>query len=356
MRKSGACVLIFSMLIPFSLEALSPVVVLGGGAGGTWITTDDETDYVPFYSASFTGGYRTALDGGGFISGSFVSDLRYYRGSVDDLDDRYLLVLDAGAPLGPNRLKVNAQLDSSIHNFGAGWLIAPTWSADLYFGDGKRAEPAPLVPVAGYFGSYRRQDGARDTRLVQGIRFGVEQDRSLAFGWGLETLGSWEYYPDWDTLEVTGETADETRRDLRVEAAATMEGLIGFFHTWDVRLSAGRLFSNANRWIEDGDLSELEKNSEDRVYAGINGALELSPHRNIGIELGLGLDHDWYTDREYDGDRVDRLGMRGSLRLDYTPNGALFFVLDAQSRWNHSVDPAMDGQYATVTGSIEYSF
>lgn len=344
MRTKRSIVLMMYFLLPCYLWALPPVILVGAGAGGTWITdSGDNTNFYPYYNGTLSGTYRTALSRGGYFAGSLLTDLKYYTDGIRDLDDRYVLSLQLGAPIRTNRIEVNTRVDSSFHNAGAGYFLQPAWSADLLFSTDTDA----FVPRLGYFGSYRHQEDALNDRFIQGARIGFDRDLSIYFGWGMEALGAWEYYPDWFVRDSAGEISDTPRQDVRIELSGTLEGLIGFFHSWDTSVTTGVLLSNTDDWVPE---------SESRWRSGITGTLQLSPHRNIGIETSATVDNDYYLEREIDGDRVNRLGIDGGLRLDYTPDGALFFVLDANGGWHYSNDPLLEGWNTTISGGIEYSF
>jgi hypothetical protein len=357
MKTVGIIVLLIVTVLPLRLSALPPVYLLGAGAGGSWITdSEGTTDYYPSYEGRFSLAHRRALVGGGYLSGSALAELVYYRGGIDDVADRQSVTLEVGHPLGDHRAIWGFQLGSSFHNLDQGIYLEPSWSGDLLFATTTTTTTRSTVPKAGYFGSYRYDEGSGGDRLVQGVRIGFEQDASVYFGWGMEASGAWEHYPEQDVLDSTGEPSGERRHDGRIGLTGTAEGLIGFFHSWEVEARTGMRFSSANRLVVVEETVQLEEGSENRVTGGVAGRLLLSPRRDLGVESSLSADNQYYLSREYKNEAVNLLSINGAIRLDYTPDGALYFVLDLGAGRNFSNDPWFDDWYGTVTGSVEYSF
>lgn len=334
-----------------TVTAQSSTLVFHTSAGFDLVSSEATgADGFPYAGLGASGNLRYLLPGDGLLSTSLLADLRYYGGELGDFQDRYTGAVDLRYPIGPVRIKTTGEVDASVRNLGDGALVIPAWSIDLFYGS------SDFTPFTGYYGDYRWSETDAAHRALNGARLGMIHDYSLDFGWGAEVRGEISQFPQEFVLDESGETSSAERRDRRLDARFTADGLIGYFHSWSVDTGGGIVVSNANRLVSENDVTTVEARSEDRWISYAEGSLQLSPSRNIGIEVGIDLHHDIYTHRQYAGSPVRRTGVSGTLRADYTPNGEVFFVADTGGGWNTSADPYLEGGYLTASFRIEYSF
>lgn len=347
MRRSiGAtaiALLSISMLLPMALHALDPVFVLGSGGGGAWVKEPGENAaFYPYGELSGTVGYRALFGGDGYYAGSLYGGLRYYGADLNDVLDEQLLSLEMGRTLGALTLRAEAALSSSLYNLNNGVSLLPEWRLLVRPDEWERQ----LTPRGIYFGSYRYEEQGVSDRLIQGVRLGVEGDPSIRFGWYGDLLAAYERFPD---QEASPDGA--TRQDGRFSLVLGADGLIGFFTGWEIENESGIRLSNA------------ELPSEDRLFTDVTGTMQFSPFQELGIEVGLRADESYYLDRDavgesgaLTGDPLNQFTVSGLLRLDYTPNGALYFVLEGEAGRSFSQDPAFEGWSSRVSAAVEYSF
>lgn len=333
------------------VPAQSSVLLFSTSIGVDLVSSGAEvSEGIPYAGLGASGNLRHLLPGDGLLSTSLLADLRYYGGTIGDLQDRYTGALDIRYPVGPVRIETKGEIDASARNLGEGALIIPAWSVDVSYGT------SDFTPYTGYYGSYRWSETDTALQAVHGARVGITHDYSLDFGWGTELRGEVSHYPRQFVLDESGESSATERRDRRLDVQLSADGLIGFFHSWDAGAGGGILVSNANRIVSETDGNAVEADSEDRWISYVEGSLQFSPSRSVGFETGVDLHHDGYLHRRHEGSPVRQWGGSGFLRADYTPNGALFFVTDVGGGWDASADPDLVGGYATASFRVEYSF
>lgn len=342
-RTTAIALFVLSALSPLELHALDPVFVLGSGGGAIWVKEPGESaNLYPYGELSGTLGYRGLLGEQGYYAGSLYGGLRYYGEELNDLADEQLLSLEIGTSLGGVDLQAEAALSSSFYNLNNGVDLFPDWQ--LLF----RPDPwePELTPRFTYFGSYRYEEEGISDRMVQGAGLGVEGDPSIRFGWFADLLGAYERFPDQEATLDGG-----TRQDGRFSLVLGADGLIGFFTGWEIESESGIRLSNA------------ESPSEDRLFSELLGTVQFSPVQELGVELGLTAEEAYYLDREVreesgalTDDPLRQFALSGLLRLDYTPNGALFFVLEGEAGRSFSQDPRFEGWSSRLSFQVEYSF
>ncbi|MFW6250769.1 MAG: hypothetical protein ACOC47_06640 [Alkalispirochaetaceae bacterium] len=339
----AATIVLLSFLFPLTIHGLDPVFVLGSGGGASWVKEPGESaNLYPYGEVSGTVGYRGLFGEEGYYAASLYGGLRYYGEELSDFADEQMVTFELGAPLGPLSLEIDGTFASSFYNLDNGVSLLPDWELLV------RPDPwrPRLTPRGIYFGSYRYEEKGLSDRLVQGARLGVEGDPTIRFGWFADLLAAYERFPDQDATPEGG-----TRQDGRFSLLLGADGLIGFFTGWEVENETGVRLSNA------------ESPTEDRVFSALDGMLQFSPVQELGIEVGMTAEEERYFDRKaveedgtLSGDPLTQFTLSGLLRLDYTPDGALFFVLEGAAGKSFSPDPAFEGWSSRLSLEIEYSF
>ena len=329
-------------LLPLPLHAMEPVIVLGGGGGAAWFKEPDSSaTFAPYTEISGSLGYRGLL-GEGYYAASLYGGLRYYGDAINDMEDEQLLSLELGTPVGGLALAAEASFSSSFYNLDRGISLLPDWRMKLTPGEWNRS----LTPRVIYFGSYRYEDDRVTDKLVQGVRLGVEAVPSIRLAWYADLLAAYERFPDQDI----GPGGD-VRQDGRYSLAIGADGIIGFFTGWEIENETGVRLSNAQR------------PEQDRFFSELDGTLRFSPLQEVGIEMGASAEGEIFMNREArnsdgttSGETLKDTTLSGLLRLDYTPNGALYFVLEGGAGRSFSRDPAFRGWSSRLSLQVEYSF
>ncbi len=339
----ATAVALLSVFFPVAIHALDPVFVLGSGAGASWVKEPGESaNLYPYGEVSGTVGYRGLFGEEGYYAASLYGGLRYYGEELSDFADEQMVALELGAPLGPLSLEIDGAFSSSFYNLDNGVSLLPDWELLV------RPDPwtRGLTPRGTYFGSYQYEEEGTADRLIQGVRLGVEGDPSIRFGWFADLLGAYERFPDQDASPEGG-----TRQDGRFSLVLGGDGLIGFFTSWELENETGVRLSNA------------ESPTEDRFFSALDGALQFSPVQELGIEVGMTAEEARYFDREaveedgtLSGTPLNQFTLSGLLRLDYTPNGALYFVLEGEAGRSFSRDLRFEGWSSRLSLEVEYSF
>lgn len=331
------------LMLPATITALEPVIVLGGGGGATWFDEPGSSAaFAPYTELSGTIGNRGLLGGDGYYAASLFGGLRYYGGDIEEFEDEQLLSLELGTPFGGLELEAEAALSSSFYNLARGVFLVPEWRLELT----PDAWDRSLTPRGIYFGSYRFEEEAITDRLVQGARLGVEAEPSIRFAWYADLLAAYERFPD----QEIGPGGD-VRQDGRFSIVLGADGLIGFFTGWELENESGLRLSNA----QQPDL--------DRLFSELDGTLRFSPLQEVGLEIGASIREEYYLNRDAladdgssTGDPLRETSFSALISADYTPNGALYFVLEGGAGRSFSRDPAFEGWSSTLSLQLEYSF
>lgn len=335
--------LLIFLSLPVSLYALDPVIILGGGGGAAWFKEPDSSaTFAPFSEINGTLGYRGFLSDDGYYAISLYGGLRYYADEINDLEDEQLFYLELGTPLGGLDLEAEASFSSSFYNLDRGLLLFPDWRVKLTPGEWTHS----VTPRGIYIGSYRFEEDAVTDKLLQGVRLGVEAEPSIRFAWYADFLAAYERFPDQDI----GPGGD-VRQDGRYSLLLGADGIIGFFTSWEIENETGVRLSNA------------QQPEQDRLFSELDGTIRFSPLQEVGLEVGATVREEYYLHRDAlsedgspTGSALQETSLSGLIRVDYTPNGALYFVLEGGAGRSFSRDPAFEGWSSRLSLQVEYSF
>jgi hypothetical protein len=301
-------------------------------------------------------GWRGPTSAGGYLGAIASARLLSYFDSPLIFADAERLALEAGLPFGLGLVELQAVLDASVMGDGEDpFHLEPSWQAGLRLGTGKTRG------ILTYRGSCLYQPEDVEDFLYQGLRLGVEWERSIRLGLSAGLEGGWEYWPEYPMYDLSGALTGVPRQDLVAGLQAALEGLAGFFLDWSLEASSGLRWSTANRY--PSALLGLEEGSENSLYAGLAASANWSPHRAVGLRLEGFLRQDWYLTRAAltaaladTGERLRMFSLGLSARADWTPNDRLFLVLEAELGRSFANDPAEQRWNAALQAGVELSF
>jgi hypothetical protein len=356
MQKNRLILVALSLLgfLGPALYGYSPTLVLGLQGGGTLFESpEDGQGALPLAAVNLLGGWRSPTPAGGYLGLAASARLASYLASPVVFADAETLVLEAGLPLGRGLVELEGSLDASVMGDGEEPAhLQPRWQAGLRLG-GEAAQG-----ILSYRGSYLYQPDEDADFLYQGLSLGAEWERSIRLRLRAGMECGWEYWPEYWLLDGLGDSTGVPRQDAVGGLEAGLDGLAGFFLDWSLGASAGLRWSTANRSVLG-----LEEGSENNLYAGLEAAVDWSPHRAVGLQLEGFLRQEWYLTRAaltaVDADtgeplRVLSLGL--TARGDWTPNDRLFLVLEGSLGSRFANDPAEERWNASLYAGVEYSF
>ena len=358
MKKYRPIVVVFSFLGLFSpaLYGYPPTLVLGLEGGGTLFESPEEgQDAVPLATVNMLTGWRGTTRAGGYLGLAASAKLLSYFSSPGILADAEMLALEAGLPLGCGLVELESSLDASVMGDGEDPAhLEPRWRAGLRLGGGA------AQGIFSYRGSYLYQPNDIEDFLYQGLKLGAEWERFIRLGLRAGLEGGWEYWPDYFLLDGTGSPTGVPRQDAVGSLEIGLDGLAGFFLDWRLAASGGLRWSTANRFITG---LGLEEGSENNLFAGLEAAVDWSPHRTVGLQLKGFLRQEWYLARAAlsslgvdTGELLRVLALGLTARADWTPNDRLFLILEGSAGSRFANDPAEERWNATLKAGVEYSF
>jgi hypothetical protein len=340
----------------------SPTLVLGLKGGGIAYQSAEEDVYplvtspgsYPLAALSGVLGWRSPTASGGYVGLAASARLEGYLDAPTILTDLESLAFEAGLPTRGGQFELAAGLEASAVGDGEEPAHAePSWQAGLRLGGEDQGTLA-------YLGFYHYQPSGDEDRLYEGLRAGVDLERSVRLTFHGSLEGGWEYWPEYFLFDASGTQTGEARQDLVGYAQARLKGLAGFFLEWSLGASAGLRWSSANRYTA---AAGLEPNSESYLSAGLDGALDWSPHRQVGLQLSGFLLQEWYLSRAAltaagadTGELLRVLSLGLTARADWTPNNRLFFVAEGRLGRRFANDPTEERWDASIKAGIEYSF
>jgi len=341
-----------------SAHGYDPTVVLGLFAEELIFPGNGTAGYLTNIQLNGLIGWRTKLGSASYFALNASAELNNYLYSSPVSSDSENLEMEASFPIGPNRLDVMAGLGASLlGTVTASAYARPDWQIKYRLEPGRRK----LSPFIAYKGYYLYQHIDTDDALYQGVEIGFVYRPSVRLGYQTSLEGGWEGWLESALYDSAGNTTSDKRNDLLLKANGQLQGLVGYFVSWQLGSDVGLRWSNANRYVDS--LSQLEENSESNWFINCEASLGWSPHRQVDFHVGAFVRQEFYLERKaltHEGDlseqamRVLSTGM--NLRFDWTPNGRLYLVCEGAGSWRLSNDPNEELWNVTVGLGVEYSF
>ncbi|MBN1836713.1 MAG: hypothetical protein JW820_12735 [Spirochaetales bacterium] len=364
----AAFLLLFLGFPPAKAVAFPPAVVLGLYGSGFWFFEDDVSGGAEplaegALTASVLGGWRSALPWGGSLALSGDAALSWVPPGSGGLYDRESLQFQLYAPLGGLRLEVDTGLNASGLGTQEGLApyLRPSWSvAGRWLG-----EPGPWRPFLGARGHLLLQvdqeesadEPGDEDAFYQGGVLGVAFVPSFESSYEIAVEAGWQRWLEQVLLDASGSPTAVPREDALARLRAGGQWLLGYFATGELSLEGGLRWSNANRLTGDPP-SVLEANSESRWFGELRGELSWSPRRQLGLEGAGFLLGEWYLERRLPAPLAGPVSVVSGgldLRLDWTPDGRWYFVLDASGLGSWSLDPGERGWNLHLQAGLELS-
>lgn len=336
-----------ALLRPLPAEAYAPAVMIGlEGQGIAYSSEGGSPQSGAGLGLSGLLSWRGPWGEGGYVSASASTALDWLladSAGAAGLYDRQLLLLEARLPSPLRLLHLTAGLEGSLAGTLEGDLpyIRPDWSLACLLGDDGKGRELELA-ARGY---YRAESDGEDDSLYQGLRLDLSITPSIRARYGLLLEAGWELWPEIQRVDVGGVPTGEARNDLVGSLEASIGGLAGYFFDWSLAADLGGRWSNANRWLSA--LPALEEHSEDRVYAGLRGSADFSPHRQLSVQLDGFAHQELYLARDAldgtgtpTGEPLRAFAVGADLRADWSLGERLFFVLEASAGWRTANETA----------------
>jgi len=358
MQKNRLILVALSLLgfLGPALYGYSPTLVLGLQGGSTLFESpEDGQGALPLVAVNLLGGWRSPTPAGGYLGLAASARLASYLASPVVFTDAETLDLEAGLPLGHGLVELAGSLDASVMGDGEEPAhLQPRWQAGLRLGG------AAAQGILSYRGSYLYFPDDAEDFLYQGLSLGAELERSIRLGLRAGVECGWEYWPEHWLLDGSGASTGVPRQDVVGGLEVGLDGLAGFFLDWSLGASAGLRWSTANRYTT---ALGLEEGSENNLFAGLEAAVDWSPHRAVGLQLEGFLRQEWYLTRAAltsggadSGQPLSVLSLGLTARGDWTPNDRLFLVLEGSLGSRFANDPAEARWNASINAGVEYSF
>jgi hypothetical protein len=325
-----------------SAGAETPLLILGLSGGGYLSSSEGSLPaFFPEARVSALSAWRGVLAGGGIVSLNASSRLYGYWDAGAVFYDQENLALEALLPVGSFTASLAAGLDgSALGTMEEPPYAQPEWNIGLRTsGEPWRAE----LQLKGHY-LYRPLD-AEDS-LYQAARLNLAYDPSIRWGLVSALEGGWEYWPEYPMPSA------QHRHDVLLRAETGFEGLLGYFLDWRLLGYGGLRLSNVALVAE-----------QSTWFAGGEGRLSWSPHRRVGLQLGgFALYESWLERQALSSGGTPSgqtlyalsLGLHG--RVDWTPDGKWFLVLEASAARRLANDPAEERWNFNAELGMEYSF
>src|SRR6056297_3969784 len=208
------------------LAAFSPTFIVGTSAEYSDYSEYNSTMWYDLYGL---GSWRSAFDGGGYVSLNGNAALEYNSQSKATQDEENFNAA-VGLPFPGGTILIETGFNSTLDNSSYGTTFRPEWSGKYTYspGSSNRNVVEPYVEYSGY---YLYQELGAEDRSSHSASLGISYDPSIKIGYRLEASG---------TAELYGET---DRQDIIAAGEVEITGLAGYFADWSLRLNGGKLIS-----------------------------------------------------------------------------------------------------------------
>ncbi len=327
---------------------------------GTELTA---TASYPFIGARADVQKRSTLPSSGYFSFYGSTQLEYFLGNVSDYEDREVLSLTVGKPLGPGVLKGQLGLQSTLHGLTTGNVSArPDWALSYRLG---KNQPTRLTFT--YDGLYLFQEGVKEgfneDRLLSRGGLKLSYDPSLYYGGSLALKAGLEQWYEYPIYDKNGFETQEERRDYRFSGQLRAEGLAGYFADWYSLLEVETRLSNANRYLTSVTPNTLESNSEDRLEARLNAGLNADPAPQFNLRTNAYLGTLRYFNRaaldsneQPIGETLAVMETGGSVTGTLSSEDGSSFTATLRGGRDFSKDPDFDQWNARMELGYSYRF
>src|SRR6056297_1183898 len=216
------------------LAAFSPTFIVGTSAEYSDYSEYNSTMWYDLYGL---GSWRSAFDGGGYVSLNGNAALEYNSQSKATQDEENFNAA-VGLPFPGGSILFEAGFNSALDNSSFGTIFRPEWSGEYTYSPGTNNGNA-VEPYIEYSGYHLYQELGVEDRTSHSSSLGVSYDPSIKIGYRLEASG---------TAELYGET---DRQDIIAAGEVEITGLAGYFADWSLRLNGGKLISNDKEYLAD---------------------------------------------------------------------------------------------------------
>lgn len=364
MVKSLRQVLVLLALMTFPVLAgvcLPPTLVLGayGDSGAQSVAPSSGSPYGDLLIDGLFG-WRQALGPGSYLALSGSASLASYLLTLSGFEDYEHFDGQLGLPSGENTIILGGGVASSAMNqTSTGSFAWPYWSAAYQLARGKLGYRSTIE----YRGSYLYEPAPSNNHFTEGARYTLDHLANVR----LETYaildGAWELWNQQPILASNGSATSGLRQDYVAALTLGAKGILGYYLDWSAQARGGVRLSNANTNQYLTTASQYEADTESRVTGRADASLTWSPTRSFSMSLTANLGDDAYLSRKavtsaglLTSENLNVLSTGGGLKLSWTPNGKVYFVLKSALSRNFSSDPNYAQWSIDGSGGIQYSF
>lgn len=352
MKKLMASLLL--LCIAFGAWAFPPVVVIGvDGAAGLG-SSDPSGLYT--LGASATMDYRTIFGESSYFGTWLDLSLAWDLAALPLASDSEGIGFVVGTSVEAVEIEAGAGMTASTGYLGGSPGGTAEWHAlvQLPFVDHRAAAG---LAYSGHF-SYA-PDSPTDRTSHSGKVF-VEHSPSLQLGYLVAVDGEVELYAEAPILDGAGSPTSVNRSDYLFGLTSELEGLSGYFTSWDIRAEGGVRLSNANRYIDF--TAAVEPDSEARVYGRLTGGIQSSPAREWGLNGAFSIDGAAYlargalVDGVPSGETASFLTSSISASTVWSPSAHLYLTLAGDGSISLSNDSDFRGWSLQLSAAVDYRF
>jgi hypothetical protein len=304
MKRIFSITALMFFLFLWSLPAASPTLIVGTFIDtGAYKVEGTEGRQEIDFGLSGNMGYRFSLGNRGYTvlnGGVLLSGIRAAAESGGKPFDSEYLDLKMMLPAGDNSVEFDSSVEASLLGGAAGGTgVAPSWELRYRFERGRRK----VRPYIGYIGDYRYRETGDSGRYSSGAAAGFDYSPLIEKAWALEVKGLWERYGEQQN------TDGDVREDLLITLAGKGDFIPALF--WNFSVSPS--FTYRTSTMEGKAALEME----------VPASVGWTPLRWWSFQLDAAARPVHYLESgETDA------SWRGSLRIDRSFEGGLFFYLE----------------------------